>query len=163
MTSQTLSKGEWLYSTVLMNIAPHIMANERIVNSLNWILERIFGDEASGDEAELEQLREEHGCEVPEMESSEQTKLGFALSDYFGSERPIRGIDVPVLMLYGDNELPFLEAHAEYLEAQLAQCRTAEIPDAGHNSQADNPEYILNRVREFTTQLSPASGSNATD
>jgi pimeloyl-ACP methyl ester carboxylesterase len=51
-------------------------------------------------------------------------------------------------MLYGENE-PFIESHASYLKTQLDNCRTAEIPDASHNSQVDNPEFIRTRVREF--------------
>jgi 3-oxoadipate enol-lactonase len=124
MTSQTLSKGEWLYGSVIMNIAAPVMANEWIENSLNWILKRIFGDETSGDMDKNEQIREEHGCDAPEVKSSERAKLGYALADYYGANRSIQGVSVPVLMLYGENELPFLETHAESVphKASSANC-----------------------------------------
>lgn len=151
MTPQTYSTGEWAYKSVFMPLVTPVMDNDRIVNGIEWVFEQIFGDSPGGEMDELERLRDEHDCEMPEIAADERGKILDATRSYFSTERPIQDIDVPVLMLYGENELPFLEAHAENLQRILDDCQTAEIPDAGHNAQADNPDFILNHLRDFMT------------
>lgn len=150
-TSHTLSKGEWVYKSVFFPAVTLLMDNDRIMNGINWLLERVFGEDAGGDTDELDRLREQHRCDVPEINADERSKIFDALTEYWGSSRPLEPITVPVLMLYGENELPFPSKHADFLQEKLEQCQVEEIPEAGHNSQADNPEFILSRIREFMT------------
>jgi pimeloyl-ACP methyl ester carboxylesterase len=147
VTPHLFSTGEWLYFGVMLRVVRTVATNERILNGLTWVLEQIFDARAGADG--LERLRDEHHCDVPDIHPEESEKMLDAAVEYYGSGRPVDGIDVPVLMLYGDDELPFLQAHADYLEDRLSACRTVEIPDAGHNAHADNPEFIRDRLREF--------------
>lgn len=76
-----------------------------------------------------------------------------AAVEYYWSSRSVHIDDTPLLMLYGENE-PWVENHAEYLDQKFISCQTREIPDASHNSQVDNPEFIRAQIREFLSAQS---------
>jgi pimeloyl-ACP methyl ester carboxylesterase len=59
-------------------------------------------------------------------------------------------IDVPTLILYGENEPSLMRDHA-VLMSKLIPNTTAvtEIPDAGHASNIDNPVIFTETIREF--------------
>jgi pimeloyl-ACP methyl ester carboxylesterase len=57
-------------------------------------------------------------------------------------------IDVPVLVLVGADDKPFLGA-AEYVAAKIPQARLIVIPDAGHTASADQPELFNQHVLAF--------------
>jgi pimeloyl-ACP methyl ester carboxylesterase len=62
------------------------------------------------------------------------------------------GIDVPVLVVVGDRDEPFLGA-ADYMAAKIPGAAKAVIPDAGHASNIDNPAAFDQAVRAFLEQL----------
>lgn len=124
------------------------------MNAFMWAQEKAFGDEAAGDMSELERLRTAHDCDDLDVEASERAKIWRATAEYFGSNRSWWIPGTPVLMLYGENE-PMMEDHADYLESHLEACESAEIPDAGHNSHVDNPEFIRAQIREFLASHTP--------
>lgn len=147
-TPKTFSTSESLYMLASTRILLPAMGNERLVNGLVWLQGKLLGDESTADVDGLQQLREAHDCDVPDLSVSERSKIAQAARKYTGSGWSRSLSDTPVLMLYGENE-PFIEPHADYLSRSFDDCRTAEIPDASHNSQVDNPEFIRTRVREF--------------
>jgi pimeloyl-ACP methyl ester carboxylesterase len=59
----------------------------------------------------------------------------------------ILGISAPALAVYGESS-PFL-ATADYLAANLPDCRTAIIPGAKHRAPEENPEGFVTVLREF--------------
>jgi pimeloyl-ACP methyl ester carboxylesterase len=62
------------------------------------------------------------------------------------------GIDVPVLIVVGDRDKPFLGA-ADYMTAKIPRAVKAVIPDAGHASNIDQPEAFDQAVGAFLAQL----------
>ncbi len=60
-------------------------------------------------------------------------------------------IDVPVLVLVGADDKPFLGA-AEYMAAKIPSARLVVIPDAGHVASADQPGRFNQQVLEFLGQ-----------
>jgi pimeloyl-ACP methyl ester carboxylesterase len=62
------------------------------------------------------------------------------------------GIDVPVLVVVGDRDEPFLGA-ADYMAAKIPKAAKAVIPDAGHASNIDQPAAFDRAVRAFLEQL----------
>ena len=62
------------------------------------------------------------------------------------------GIDVPVLVVVGDRDEPFLGA-ADYMTAKIPGAAKAVIPDAGHASNIDQPAAFDQAVRAFLGQL----------
>ncbi len=61
-------------------------------------------------------------------------------------------IDVPVLVLVGDRDHDFLPA-ADYVAAKIRGATLAVIADAGHVSNADQPDLFNQRVTAFLDQL----------
>ena len=60
-------------------------------------------------------------------------------------------IDVPVLVLVGADDKPFLGA-AEYMAAKIPHARLVVIPDAGHMASADQPGLFNQHVLAFLGQ-----------
>lgn len=147
-TPRTFSVSERIQRVYLLRVALPFMGNERVVRGLLWVLERIYGEDATADLDEIERVRDAHHCTVPDQPASEQSKLGPGILEYLRSSLDRRSISVPTLVLYGEHE-PFVPAHAEYLATHLPSCRAEEIPDASHNSHVDNPAYVTDAIREF--------------
>lgn len=147
MTPHSFSKKEWVYKSVITRVLTPAMANERLRNGVQWGLTKIFGEEATVDADELQQLRDAHDCDVPDLQATERGKIPRAVQEYWSIES-WHPPETPLLMLYGEHE-PFLAAHGEYLETELSDCHSRQIPDASHNSQVDNPEFIRTQIREF--------------
>jgi pimeloyl-ACP methyl ester carboxylesterase len=62
------------------------------------------------------------------------------------------GIDVPVLVVVGDRDEPFLGA-ADYMATKIPKAAKAVIPDAGHASNIDQPAAFDEAVLAFLAQL----------
>jgi pimeloyl-ACP methyl ester carboxylesterase len=147
-TPETFSRKEWLFRTLSIRLLFPIMGNERVYNAAVWAQTKLLDDDSTVDMDELEQIREAHDCDVPDPSASERSKVLDAAGGYFTSNESWRLPDTPTLMLHGENE-PFTEPHADFLERELDNCRTAEIPGGSHNSHVDNPEFICTQIREF--------------
>lgn len=59
----------------------------------------------------------------------------------------LRTIDVPVLVAYGERDAVAPLARAQEIASGIAGARLAMIPDAGHVSNADNPEAFNDLLR----------------
>lgn len=148
-TPLRFSKSEWLMLDVINPVLVPAMTNEYLRSGIEWGLGKIFGEEEMADRDELQQLRDAHDCDVPDIEASELRKNMDAVMDY----RSIESWQLPktpLLVLYGENE-PFVENHADYLETELDDCQSKEIPEGTHNPQVDNPEFTRAQIREFLT------------
>ena len=62
-------------------------------------------------------------------------------------------IDVPVLVIVGADDRPFLGA-AEYVAAKVPAAEHVVIPNAGHTSNLDQPELFNQHMLEFLARLS---------
>ncbi|MDH5018911.1 alpha/beta fold hydrolase [Halobacterium rubrum] len=151
-TPETFSAREWIFRTAVSRLLFPAMGNERVMNAVVRAQTALLGDESTVDMDELEQLREAHDCTVPELSTTERSKVLHAAKDYYTSSWSWQLFGLPVLMLYGENE-PFIEPHAGFLEAELEDCRTAEIPEGSHNAHVDNPEFIRTKLREFLGEV----------
>ena len=148
ITPESFSAGERAFKFAHSRVITPLMEYKWVLDGAVWVQQKLFGDDSTPDRDRLEELREAHECETPELPTDERTKITRGLQEYLTSSWSWQSSEVPVLMLYGENE-PFIESHASYLKTKLDNCRTAEIPEASHNSQVDNPEFIRTRVREF--------------
>jgi pimeloyl-ACP methyl ester carboxylesterase len=63
------------------------------------------------------------------------------------------GVDVPVLVVVGADDKPFLGA-ADYVTAKVPGARLAVIPEAGHSCNIDQPEIFNAKVTDWLTGLS---------
>lgn len=158
-TPQTFTTGEWVLRIALPKVITPIMDSDRLMSGLVWLQTQLLGDDATGDLDEIERLREAHACAESAPEETDRSNVMRAVQDYMASDFAPGDIEVDLLVMYGEDE-PMIEQHAEYLESHVVDCRTMEIPDAGHNSQVDNPEFIRKHLRKFLNAHVPASVSS---
>lgn len=64
----------------------------------------------------------------------------------------LASVDVPVLVVVGANDKPFLGA-ADYVTAKVAKAELVVIPDAGHTCNLDQPALFNARVTEYLARL----------
>lgn len=57
----------------------------------------------------------------------------------------------PTLILYGEHETSIISRHAPTLSAQIPDSIIQEVPDAGHASPWDNPEFFNSTIQTFLT------------
>jgi pimeloyl-ACP methyl ester carboxylesterase len=112
---------------------------------LVWLQERIQGDGVSGAYETIELLRDE----APKMATDEFAKVIDALTRFHETELDVSAITVPALVLYGEHDAGFIRRHAPELGDELPNATVREVPDAGHASDLDNPEFFTTALREF--------------
>lgn len=91
----------------------------------------------------------------PTISHAEFVKIVDSLVDFpRGGTVDLSTVDVPTLILYGENEPSLMRDHA-VLMGELLPNATAvtEIPDAGHASNIDNPAFFTDAVREFLVEV----------
>ena len=161
-TPQSFTKFEWVNRHVLNRVFLLLTGNERVMKGAEWLYTQLSDDDGKPDEDALQRLQDGHDCEtplpsgderreragVPMPLPSERGKIGKGLQEYYESSPSWRFPVIPFLVMYGENE-HFVENHATFLERELEHCQSREIPDATHNAQADNPEFIRAQIREF--------------
>jgi len=69
-------------------------------------------------------------------------------------------IDVPVLVLVGAEDRPFLAA-ADYIAAKVPGARKSVIPGAGHAANSDQPDLFNQAVLSFLAEACEAAGEAA--
>lgn len=119
---------------------------ERVETVKNWLHER-FDRGASGNYENIEQLRKG----APAMGTDEFAKVIRAMASFPEMEVDLSAISVPTLVLYGENELGFIRRHVQKLGAEIPNTTVREVPNAGHASNLDDPEFFSAALREFLT------------
>jgi hypothetical protein len=87
------------------------------------------------------------------MDTEEFAKRMRALARYRDLSVDLPSVSVPTLVLYGENELPFVVRHTAALAAGLPAVEGDAAPDAGHASNLDNPEYFTDAVAGFLADV----------
>ena len=72
----------------------------------------------------------------------------------------LRGIDLPVLVLHGDNDDRWLPSEQRLLARTIAGAEYVVIPDAMHSPQLENTDVWVKVVRDFLAraELDPVTG-----
>lgn len=117
---------------------------ERVETVKNWFHER-FDRGASGNYENIKRLRKG----APAMESDEFAKVIRAMASFPELEVDLSAISVPTLVLYGENELGFIRRHVQKLGTEIPNTVVRAVPNAGHASNLDNPEFFSAALREF--------------
>lgn len=128
-----------------------LIGYQRVQNFMTWIQER-FNKGASGDYEKIKKLQ----AEAPKIETKEFGKIIRSLISYRKVDIDYSAIDVPTLVMYGENEPGFMHKQARILEEKIPGVSIREIPDAGHASNIDNPGFFTDGVREILTQVYPS-------
>jgi pimeloyl-ACP methyl ester carboxylesterase len=129
---------------------------ERVERGMVWLQERLSPG-VSGEYERIEAIREAG----PTMEAAEFEKVIGALATF--EEIPVgyRAISARTLVLYGEREAAFIRRHADRMGRWIRDATVLEVPDAGHASNLDNPEFVTDALRGFlgdtgaTTEAEP--------
>lgn len=136
-----------------------LVGYERVERVMVWLQERIQGTGVSGDYEKIERLRDE----APKMATEEFAKVIHALTNFHETELDLATISVPTLVLYGEHDAGFIRRHAPKLGDGIPNATVRTVPEAGHASNLDNPEFFSSSVREFLAQTLPRDTSDRTD
>lgn len=151
---ETLSLGERLQRSVLLRatIPPaRLFGYERVERAMVWLQERIAGEGVSGDYERIERIRETG----PKLTTDEFAKVIRAVARYHRAEVQFPAISAPTLVLYGEHETPFMRRQAAHLGTLVAGATVAAVPDGGHASNLDNPDFFTGAVRELLEAAYP--------
>jgi pimeloyl-ACP methyl ester carboxylesterase len=91
-----------------------------------------------------------------------EASMRLAFQPYLHSRRlkeRLRFIDVPTLIVWGEQDKILSAEHAREWQRRLPQAEVALIPGAGHFPHVEQPEACLPRVMEFLRTLSPTEGA----
>lgn len=143
---------EWVQRSLLLRaaIAPvRLLGYERVERALVWLHERFSGEGVSGDYEQVQRLR----AEGPTMTADEFAKVVRAVASFHETTVEYAAITVPTLVVYGEHEAPFVRRHVPRLSVDIPDASVVEIPDAGHASNLDNPEFFTRTLREFLARV----------
>lgn len=148
---ETLTIAEHIerYRPVLVDLLSRVVDRERVQELLYRIDLWRYGERGTGDMDAIERIQERHGRETPEQSESERRKVEDALASYLDLAVDFESMQVPSLHLYGEYEIPRLHRHARYMADRIPCGEAQKIPDAGHVSHVDNPEFVVDALREF--------------
>ena len=124
-----------------------LVGYERAKGALLW-----FGRKLEGDASDS--LRVDA---FPEMETAAAVNAFRATASFHETTVDLGAITVPTLVLYGEHETSIMRRHAPRFAAELPDATVREVPDAGHATPWDNPEYFNDAVRTFVEGL-PVAG-----
>jgi pimeloyl-ACP methyl ester carboxylesterase len=147
-TPELLSRSEWLQRSLLLRatVPPvRLLGYERVEKAMVWLQKRISDEGVSGDYEQIERLR----ASGPKMTTAEFAKVIRAVASFHETAIDYAAISVPTLVLYGENEPPFIRRHAPVLEAAISDVTVRAVPGAGHASNLDNPEFFTGHCGSF--------------
>lgn len=137
------------FLTLKSTIPPvRLVGYERVERFLVWFQERIQGKGISGDYEQIERLREN----APKMATDEFAKVITALTTFHETDIDLSAITVPTLVLYGEHDAGFIRRHATKFGADIPHATVRVVPEGGHASNLDNPDFVTSALREFLAQ-----------
>jgi 3-oxoadipate enol-lactonase len=94
--------------------------------------------------------------------SLEARELGKRLPD---AEVPavehLSELHLPVLVIVGDQDIPYIQAAADYMQEKIPSARKAIIQDAAHLPNMDHPEEFQRKVAAFLEDVIAKDSSSA--
>jgi pimeloyl-ACP methyl ester carboxylesterase len=121
-----------------------VVGYERVERAVVRIQEAVQSG-AAGDYGNVERLH----SEGPRMDATEVRKVLGALVAFPRATLDLTTIAAPTLVLYGENDAGFIRRHCRALGAAIPDAAVRVVPDAGHVSNLDAPEFVTATLREF--------------
>jgi pimeloyl-ACP methyl ester carboxylesterase len=120
-----------------------------------WVAQRLAPGVA-GDGVTTQRLVDE----APRIPHREFVKIADSVAAFPESDFDVSRVDAPTLILYGEN-VPgaFRDMHVRLADhLSNADVEVTVVPDAGHASNVDNPEFFTAAVRSFARAVVERSG-----
>ncbi|WP_049997555.1 alpha/beta fold hydrolase [Halococcus sediminicola] len=145
-------RGEWVERRLFPKLAEllsPLVNPDRVMESLYRYYEWRDDPDETGTLEKAERIQGDHVANFPDMEDEEMRKIHDVLRSYPFESVDHSEITVPSLLLYGERESEVAAPHAEYMADAIPVAEVRRIPNAGHNSHVDNPEFVVEIIREF--------------
>ena len=150
-TPAFVSRRDRIERNALMNATIRIIrlvGYDRVKGLVTWFGRKLEGDNTTSLRAE----------EFPDMETVAAVNALEAITAFRETEIDLASITVPTLILYGEHESSVIRRHVPTLAAAIPNATVLEVPDAGHASPWDNPEFFNRAVRDFLVRTSRPTG-----
>lgn len=136
-----------------------LVGYERVERVLTWLNETVGSRGSSGDYENVQALRDRGES----MTTREFAKTIRSLTRFHDITLDYAAITVPTLVLYGENEPGFIQAHAARFADLLPDVEVRTVPNAGHASNMDNPDFYEDALRESLPRCFDADGTTTSD
>jgi pimeloyl-ACP methyl ester carboxylesterase len=146
-TPEFVNRRDWLERSVLVSVNAKLLrlvGYERAMRTMTWLGRKLEGNESTS-------LRAER---FPAMETAAAVASLGAVQSFAEVDVELPSITVPTLVLYGEHEMSVIRRHVPTLAAKIPGARVQEVPDAGHASPWDNPDFFNDAVRAFLNEVS---------
>jgi pimeloyl-ACP methyl ester carboxylesterase len=125
-----------------------VVGYDRAKGVMTWLGRTLAGDAESSLRADA----------FPDMRTTAAVNSLQAVANFHEVDVDLGSIDVPTLVLYGEHETSVIRRHVPTLAAEIPDVTVQEVPDAGHATPWDNPEFFDAAVRGFLAQSAPSPG-----
>ncbi|WP_415381279.1 alpha/beta fold hydrolase [Halosimplex sp. TS25] len=159
---ELLSRSEWLQRSAMLRatvLPVRLVGYERVERAMVWLQERFSGEGVSGDYEQIERIRESG----PKMATDEFAKVIRAVAAFHRTEVDFSTITAPTLVLYGENEAPFMRRQATKLAVEIDGSTVEAVPGGGHASNLDNPHFFTDAIRELLEEVYSTDPVEAAD
>jgi pimeloyl-ACP methyl ester carboxylesterase len=150
-TPAFVNRRDRLERTVLLEVYIELLrfvGYERAMRFMTWLGRTLEGNETTS-------LRVER---FPAMETAAAVTALRALLSFHETDVDLTSITVPTLILFGEHEMSVIRRHVPTLAAEIPTATVREVPDAGHASPWDNPEFFNEAIRTFLTGTVRSAG-----
>lgn len=147
-TSAFLGPWNRIERTVLMNTVTglvRLVGYNRAKDLLMWSGRKLEGDTTTS-------LRTET---FPDMDTVAAANAFQTVASFHDIDVDLPSITVPTLILYGEHEPSIISRHAPTLAAEVPDSTVQEVPNAGHASPWDNPEFFNSTIQTFLARRVP--------
>jgi pimeloyl-ACP methyl ester carboxylesterase len=86
------------------------------------------------------------------METAAAVNALSAVASFHKTDIDLPSITVPTLILYGEHETSVIRRHIPTLAAEIPNATVLEVPNAGHASPWDNPEFFNEAIQKFLAE-----------
>lgn len=158
VSPEILTRRDWFERRVVLKLAvgvSTVVGLDRVVAALRWVDERRREEDASGDLDALERIQRGHAEDYPEVSATESEKVLAALTSYPSTSVDLSSITAPSLLMYAEREPETVASHAKYMARRIPDAKARMIPDAGHHSHVDNPEFVVESLRGLLATARP--------
>lgn len=160
-TPEAQTRREWFERRIpkrtIVDALSEVVDRDRIASAIHRFNQWRYGTEAAGNMSEIERILQSHAEDVPNLSETEAAKIHEAVESYPSERLDYSAVTVPSLILYGEHEIPLIRRHAEFTETVIPHAEVKQIPNAGHVSTVDNPEFVIESLRELLVASRPAT------
>lgn len=145
-TPAFVSRRDRIERTMLLNTVTglvRLIGYDRGKGLLLWFGRKLERDKTTSLRAES----------FPDMETVAAVNAFQAVSSFHKTDIEFASINVPTLILYGEHESSVIRRHVPTLAAKIPNAEVEEVPNAGHASPWDNPDFFNVAIRDFLAQI----------